>query len=216
MAERNTAEKKKKPDSGVVVDISADAAGGKGKKGKKPKKKKSKLGLMITVFILVLALAATGYVIFRNDFWGVRTAVFTFVHNLDPEYKELTEWEATLTTKEETLTLREQEVDTAQTDLDAYSTELDEREKYLADLEASRVPVYRPPINEDDVVYMQNIGKIYAAMEAKNAADIMVRLYSIEDMAAIIYYMEQTSAAAVLEQMKAEIAADITDQLLRY
>lgn len=217
MAKTNAAEKRKMPEGAVIVDISSDeGAAGPEKIRKKDKKKRknSKLKIFLVLLILFLALASAVFIIMKFDFFGARAAFFQFVHNLDPEYQALSdmrqsleEWEGNLTQIQEDLYARDQALDDMETGLLA-------REKELAEQEAGSNPVYRPPVNDEDVAYMKNIGKIYAEMEPKNAADIMAKLYSVEDMAAIIYYMPQTGAASILELMDAKVAAQITDKLL--
>ena len=180
----------------------------------KRKKKKGGVRALLATIIVLLALSTAIFFIFRYDLYGIRTSLFSFVHNLDPSYQDDTDRSAELYTWELALSEREGRIATEETRLADQSKELGEREQAVTDREVNRVPVYRPPINEDDVLYMQNIGKIYAAMDATAAADIMVRLYSVEDMAAIVYYMSQSAAAAILENMDPTVAANITDRLL--
>ncbi|NLB28868.1 MAG: hypothetical protein GX823_01360 [Clostridiales bacterium] len=61
---------------------------------------------------------------------------------------------------------------------------------------------------------MEGIAKLYAAMEPENAADVIVNLYSLEDMAAIIHFMSASKAAGILECLTPQLAAQITDQLI--
>lgn len=211
MAEDSTAKKKKKSDAATIVDISGEQqqseAGGKNAPKKKRKRKKGKLILVCAIILLLTLAAGFVFVVLQFNPFEMRTAVFGFIHNLDPDYKAVYLLEASVTERETALNTRE-------ATLDSLQETLSKREADIVAAESSTTPVYRPPVNEDDVIYMQNIGKIYAAMEPGNAANIMVKLYSVEDMAAIIYYMKQSSAAAILELMEPSVAAQITDKLL--
>lgn len=218
MAEANAAEKKKNGNGATVVSISngdktahPEANGTKAEK--KKRKKKGGKGILFVIMLLLLAIAFV-VATFIFDLFGLRTQFFSFVHGLDPEYRSVEVFKYELDEREKQLNELEASLAAQQQQLAEYSEELAEQEAYITDLELSSNPVYRPPVNEEDQAYMQNIGKIYAAMDAEAAAKIMVKLYSIEDMAAIIYYMPQAGAAAILEQMDAGTAADITDQLL--
>ena len=214
MADKNA--RNPSPDNTTVIDIS----GGKkevtkktAEKGAKDKKKKSKLPVVIFVFILLLLVAfLTAH--FYLDLFGWKESMFDTMHNLDPKYSEFIDREAALTSKEASIEQREIALVDKETSLSTREQQLTQREKELAQTEKSRVPVYRPPINDSDREYMESIAKIYASMEPENAASVMVNLYSTEDMAAIIYFMSTSKAAAILECLTPALAAQITDQLI--
>lgn len=212
MADKKATEKKKIAAAGAVVDISTgDAIEAD---GKKKKRKKSKVAPFLILFFVILALLTVTYVTFYFNFWNVRTTVFTFVHGLDPDYRAIELREQELEVWEEKLEALNSQSITERNELASLEAQLKEKEAYLANQEASRKPIYRPPVNEEDALYMQGIGKIYSSMEPENAAEIMTRLYTIQDMAAIIYYMSQASAGAIMECMDPDTAAAITDRLL--
>ena len=215
MADKNA--KNPAPDNTTVVDISGGKKGvskKKAERAKSGKKKKRKLPLLIIIFVLVLLIAAflTAHLYF--DFFGWKAPMFEIMHHLDPEYTELTDRESTLTDRETNAEQRELALAERESSLTTRELQLGQREANLAQSEKARVPVYRPPINDSDREYMESISKIYAGMEPANAASIMVKLYSVEDMAAIIYFMSTSKAAAILENVAPELAAQITDQLI--
>lgn len=216
MAGSNAAEKNK-PKSAVIVDISGE--GGNSSKdsasgNRKKKKKGGSIKLFIFLILFFVALVCSAVVIYINDFFAVQTTIIEIAHSIDPEYRGITEKEAELNLRDEKQEALQAKLDAEEKRLATLEQELAKKEQDVAILERSKTPVYRPPINEDDVVYMQNIGKIYGAMEPANAAKAMAELRSVEDMAAIIYFMSQKNAAAVLELMDPKIAALITEQLL--
>lgn len=218
MAESNTAEKRNAQASDTVVDISGEK---KVVKKKKPVKKKGgkKVVLILILFLMLLAIGLT-FAVFRFDLFGIRAGFFEFAHNLDPEYRATAIREAQLDEQQTALDELQATLDERQDSLDTRQQQLDEAEKALKNAQENlkteqiRTPIYRPPVNDEDVAYMKNIGSIYSSMDPENAADILARLYTIEDMAAILYYMPQSNAAAIMELMDHDIAAEITDRLL--
>ena len=216
MADKNA--RNQAPDYTTVVDISGGKKGVSKKqvdKVKTPKKKrKKKLLLFIIIFVLLVLIAAflTAHLYF--DFFGWKEPMFEIMHNLDPDYKDIGDREAALIDKESDL--EQQELALTEREDAVLLKELanNKRETELNDLEKSRVPVYRPPINETDREYMEGIAKIYANMEPENAASVMNNLYTLEDMAGIIYFMSAAKAAAILECMTPSRAAQITDHLI--
>jgi flagellar motility protein MotE (MotC chaperone) len=195
-----------------------------GKKGKKKlvakdkeKPRKKRKGFII-VFILVFLFVIIGgaVLMFIYDFFSIQGIVFEFLHNLDPDYAQnVTIKERNNVQKEAELEAFEEELNARQTGLDIRQRELDEAEASLESAQGNINPIYWPPVNEEDIQFMEDISTTFAAMEPVNAADIMVRLYDVEDMAAIIYYMDEDAAGAILESMSAVTAAQITNALLR-
>ena len=215
MADKNA--RLQTPDNTTVVDISG------GKKGvskrtldreKKPKKKKRKLPLIIFILVLLILIAAflTAHLYF--DLFGWKEPMFEIMHRFDPGYVEIADREVAVTERELALEQLELTLSEREDAIIVKELQLQKRNTELNDLEKSRVPVYRPPINESDREYMESVAKIYAGMEPENAASVMGNLYSIEDMAAIIYFMSTSKAAAILECMTPQRAAQITDQLI--
>ncbi|MCL1829498.1 MAG: hypothetical protein FWG32_08420 [Oscillospiraceae bacterium] len=221
MAAGKTAVKNKNEEADAV---NASAGEGKPERGKKRggktktgnKKRKSRFPLIAILIVIVLVVGFAGAV-FYFDFFNVRTDFYEFLHSVDPDYKGVTDRETALAALAVNLTDREEQVLADEERLSSKDTALNEREAIIAarEKELGRWPIYRPPVNADDVSYVQNIGVIYAEMEPAAAAEIMIRLYSTEDMAAIIYYMEPPNAAAIMECMPPDEAAMISNSLLR-
>ncbi|MDR3311067.1 MAG: hypothetical protein LBS90_06935 [Oscillospiraceae bacterium] len=211
----------------------AAAAGGKAGKTAKPVKvKKSKnsgiLRVVIVTVLVVLLLGAAGTV----GYFGLTQNLFklrdkthdlavSVAYKLDPETAD----------KAETLNKREAELDLRQAQLDAYAeklakdesnyadklTELEKWEQEIKNAESSLRPIFRPPLNEQSVKDMQSVSKTYAAMspeEAANILTIVMRVRGTDYTAAVIYYMKEASAAAILAEMSPSDAATITAVLL--
>ena len=215
MADRNA--KNRTPDNTTVVDIAGGKKGvsrKKAEKNGKDKKKKSKLPLFIFIVVPILLLAAFLTAHFYLDFFGWKEPMFDMIHHLDPNFTELADREAALSDGEAKLEQRETALSERENSIAAKDLQLQTRESELLKAEKARVPVYRPPVNDSDKEYMESISKIYAGMEPEKAAEVMVNLYSVEDMAAIIYFMSTSKAATILEFMTPKLAAQITDQLI--
>jgi flagellar motility protein MotE (MotC chaperone) len=185
---------------------------------KKTSKSKKKGGVSGLIVLLVLIVIAGGglYVIVHFNLFNARgiivDTVLATALKIDPEY---------VSYKEDALRLETalKEAD----DLKAqYEKELElldqEREEIAAEAENNqeldKIPFYLRNLNEDELAEMENLGKIYAAMLPETAADIMPRLYSVRDMASIVFFMKPDSAAALLSAMDASLAADITEELI--
>lgn len=187
-----------------------------GKKIRKTKTKTRKKGRLklILLLVVIFAVGAFLFALVYFDLFGARTGAYEFLHNLDPEYRVVTLREAELEAREAELEAEQQLLAEAQAEMDSYERELTELEADLKAIETNRLPVYRQPLNDSDIEYMQQIGKIFSGMEAQNAADILQSLYDIGDTAAVLYYMSADSAGSILELMEVGYAAQVTDTLL--
>lgn len=186
--------------------------------GKKRKKKKKGRGIIGLIILLVLIIAAGVFIYLTmvNDWGGVRTQALTLVNKLDPEFRYLTEQQVT----EYKQAVAQLEQDRAQLKADQdlvaqQRAELDARRAELAQQELERQPLYRRNLSEDKLNEIKQTGKIYENMDPAIAAGIMSRLYDETYMAAILYYMSAQSAADVMSNMSAELAARVTTELLR-
>jgi len=75
-------------------------------------------------------------------------------------------------------------------------------------------PIYRKNLSELQLEDMKTIGTIYTKMPPEDAAGIISKFTEIEDMAAVIYFMPATAAAAVLGAMDSGLAVQITVALI--
>lgn len=180
------------------------------------KKKKSGGGMFLLFFIVLLILAvAGGYVLIHYNISGARDKLIDMVSSLDPAYVTYQNRLVEQETKQKELDEREAAVLTEEQRLAELKTSLDKQEAELVDQQATKVPIYRQPTSDQDVEDMKSLAKIYANMEAATAATILASLYTTEDMAAILYFMAEKSAAPILAEMRTSLAADITDLLLK-
>ncbi len=182
---------------------------------KKKKKKSRVLRIIIPLVIVLVVIGGLVAAVIFNLF-SVQDMFFDTVYSLDPEYiavgelrAELDSWEAELTEKEEKLLKNEQRLEKLKDELDKRRTELDEREVAI-------MPVYLRPLDEEELANMKSIGRVYSEMAPKDAAEILSSLYSVDDMAAILFYVPEKSSAAILAAMDTALAAEITDILLHY
>jgi flagellar motility protein MotE (MotC chaperone) len=133
---------------------------------------------------------------------------------MDPEYVAAEQLHDQLNQRETELEERESKVAKEKERLAELEKKLDDREKELDRKEWESVPIYRRPMTDEELEDMKSIGEIYARMQPADAAAILASLYSIDDMAAILYYMSEESSSAILAAMDRTVAAEITDELL--
>lgn len=177
------------------------------------KKKKQEGGgggvVGLVVLLVVLVIAGGGlFAIVNFNLFGARDSLISAVSKLDPEYVAYTEDLARL---ERELA----EVEAAKFKNEAEAARLQKEKQDIQTTQtADKTPIYRRILNEDELAEMKSLGKIYSAMEAETAANILPKLYTVRDMATIIFYMDESSAAAVLSAMDAALAADITQELI--
>ncbi|MDR3278381.1 MAG: hypothetical protein LBT12_06365 [Oscillospiraceae bacterium] len=177
-------------------------------------KKKKPFIIGVAVFFLLCAIGLSAFFVIQFDQWGLRTALIESVNRLDPLYSALDARLTEVAGRESAAAAREAEVTAEEARLEEWNTALRQREVDLNSEERSRIPIYRAPTSPQEVTDLESLGKIYASMTAARAAEILARLYANEDMAAILYYMSEKSAAPILSAMDSRLAADITEILL--
>ena len=187
------------------------------KKAKKGKKKGKKLKIIL---IIVLVLLVAGFV-FEEVYYnilGTRDMLIDAVVKLDPDFRareaKLDEREASLLKLQTELDARERTASSRETQNLKRTTELDDREKTLDDLQQRLTPLYRRAMTEQELEDMVSLSRSYSRMAPEDAAVILLELSQPDDVAAILYYMNERNAAAILAVMEPEFAATITDILL--
>ena len=230
----------KKQDIEAAVEV-AEELDEKGKKKKKKDKKsknvdefgnelpKKKRRLLKILLIVIPVFLCAGFVfgVVQWNLFGVRDVVIETVNRLDPEFAE---------TRRNYITLRAVELEEAidafwieaedyRDEMEAEFREIEERheltrleledwEAELVEREQRLVPIYRRDPDGEEFLEMQNLGNIYSAMSAAAAAERLIELHDRRDAAAILLFMSETAAAAILSEMEPRIAAELTDILL--
>jgi flagellar motility protein MotE (MotC chaperone) len=207
----------------TAASVKGANALGSAKVGDAPKKKKKKKRAPLFIFlgILIALIAAFVFLVAQFNVFGFRDKVFDFLYTLNPTYETVLQYEATIRERESNANARIEEIEVVEAQqaeqaaaLDRRRVELDERE---AAIKAQRdLPVYRRPLDDQALADMVAISAVYANMDPTEAASVMSKLFTVEDMAAVIYYMDAEKAALIMEQMEDSVAAGITDKLLRY
>jgi flagellar motility protein MotE (MotC chaperone) len=200
--------KPEKPKKGGAEGI------GRPQKNRRAGKKKTPLIIFIVAFFLLCAIGLFVFAVTQFDQWGLRTSFIESVNKLDPLYASLASRLAAVDLRETAVAAREEEAAAEEARLEEWNAALRQREVDLDGAERDRIPIYRAPSSPQEVADLESLGKIYAAMTPERAAEILARLYANEDMAAILYYMSEKSAAPILSAMDSRLAADITEILL--
>ena len=208
------AAKAPKQSKAQAEDEAASKKEKKEKKGKKGKGKKIKLLLILLLIIIIGAFIFVEFIRPSMSILGVREFLFQSVARLDPDNvsieertEELNERETAIDAREGAAALRETQLDTRRAQLDAREAEIRERERRL-------IPVYRRNMTTQELEDMQSLSNRYAMMSPERAAEILTELHNAPDIAAILYFMGDRGAAAVLAAFETEIAAEITTILL--
>ena len=181
---------------------------------------KKKGGKLKIILLIILVLLVAGFVAEEVYFnWlGTRDMVIDAVIKLDPNIRargaRLDAREAALAEKEEAFEARERQVLTRETQNERRKAELDRTAAELADRELRATPIYRRQMSEQELEDMVSISRAYSQMQPESAAAILGELDSNEDVAAILFYMTERNAAAILAVMEPEYAARITSILL--
>ena len=127
---------------------------------------------------------------------------------------ELEDRRAELNARKAELDEREDSLTSSEKMLEQRSTSLDKREQDIAEIEISKIPLYRRDLSEQELADIEALSGTFAAMSPDSAADVLVRMYDPGNVAVIIYYMSSKNAAAILSAMDPAYAANLTQLLL--
>jgi len=131
---------------------------------------------------------------------------------LERRYQERNE---ELDEREDQILLLEGVLDTRESLLDRRENDLDRREEVIIAMYERTVPLHRrDPISEQDLEDMRSLSRTYTQMAPDVASERLIRLYDPRDVAAILYFMAERNAAAILAAMDPGYAANITEILL--
>jgi flagellar motility protein MotE (MotC chaperone) len=100
--------------------------------------------------------------------------------------------------------------------LDRRSIGLDRREAALnqAAEVAPRPDDPRRELTEQELADIQSVSRTYAQMPPETAAEILMELYEMHDVARILFHMTERNVAAILAALEVEYAARVTEMLL--
>lgn len=193
-------------------------AGGAARRGHAGKSRK-RLIILLAAFVLLAAIATFVFLALRLDFLGARSVFIGAVDSLDPDYVALAERTRYEDARSAELDAREAQLREESDRLDSRGAELDSA-KAAFDAERSAAAErqdevgYWLGLSPQETEDIKSLGRTYAAMDAAAAAEIMARLYTVNDMAAILYHMAEKRVAPILEAMDRQLAAQITEVLL--
>jgi len=218
--------------------------GSKEKKEKIPKEKGEKKGgaggvILIMLLVLILLIGGFAAAVYFNVF-DARVIVADTINEpltrliiwLDPGFstvdqqmrdeaeareKRLVELETDLDKRIAALEEREDGLYSREQQLDRRAAELNSREQQIISMYERTIPLYRrDDRTEQELEDMLSLSRTYSNMSPETAAEIMIKLHDPKDVAAILYYMTERNAAAILAAFKPEYAAEITEILLYY
>ncbi len=182
----------------------------------KEKKSKKKAGVAIIVLLLVATIIALGVMVVTKNLFGGRDMIVKFLISMDPAYETLQQKDAELMALEAALAAREEDVAGREAAVAQEQAELEEQAAALQQQEVlSSFELYIADLSEERLAQFQQLGTIYSNMEPEQAAEALSKVESTMDMAIVIYYMKPDSSAAVLNSLSPQLAAHITESLLK-
>lgn len=207
-----------KPPSGRKMDnkkgkAPKPRAGKKNTVSKPEKKSKGMVGLLVFLFLL-LAAGTVAYFSVANNLFGGRDYVIEQLNSaliaLDWNYKSLAEKQAELELREAAVLSKEEE-------LEKKEQKLKEKQAAASVTTGGSLSNFEnliASLTEERKTQIQQISAIYTGMDSKKAADAVAKLSSLEDMALVLYFMKEKSAAAVMADLTTDTAARITAFML--
>jgi len=184
-------------------------------KPKITKKKKNPLGTIFSLF-LVAAVIAVCVLVVTNDLFGGRGAIISFLAGIDPAYSSFQQKELELEAFRIQLSAREESVRKKEESLEKKEAEIEEKTLALQqEVVNSSLETYLESLSDERLDQFKQIGKIYSNMDPEKAADALSEIGSFLDMAVVVFYMDPGCSALVLGSMEAELAAKITESMLK-
>ncbi len=208
----------------AAADAKARLGGGQKPDGTKGKKAGGGFIVLAVIVILIGAFVAILY------YSGKLTPLLEAAGLIKPaeaeaqmSAEELSAWEAELSERETKVGLKEEELKIKETELSEKEKELIVKENNLKifgqseQAEREYDQTFQEMIaglTDEEIAYFKRMSSVYSKMEPAEAASVLVKLYDIQKIAAIIYYMQPSASAPILELMDEETAADITEMIL--
>ena len=228
-------EKPAKPAKSESDDSAAKASKAKGKgKGKAQKKGGGGGGVIAIMLIIALLLAGSFGAAVYFDVFSARAITSDLLKDpllkvviwLDPTFstvdermrneaeardRRLTTLEEKLEERIEELLQRESRADTREQQLDRRAIELNNREEQIIAMYERTVPLYRRDMTIQEREDMETYARTFTQMAPEAAAQILVGTGSVDDVAAILYFMSERNAAAILAAFHPDYASAVTN-----
>ena len=186
--------------------------------GEAPAGKVKKKGHKLKIILIIVLVVLVACFVFEETYFnylGLRTMLFDAVATIDPDYRmrveALGERERELNAMRAELDAREKTITSREAQNERRSAELQKQTDDIRDREALLTPLYRRQMSEQEQEDMASISLSYSRMTPENAANILLELNKPDDVAAILYFMSERNAAAILAVMEPEFAARITE-----
>jgi len=198
------------------------------------KKKGGKLKIILFIVLAVVLIIAIAVAMLIFNLFGARDIVGEYVYEpivavavwFNPELNDIEQQlrqaherrvqvldtrETGQNMREEELLTREEDVALWETALERRGIALDRREEQLnAQIEAALIPMFRRVLSEQEREEMESLARTYAQMAPADAARILEELPEPVDAAAVLFFMVERNAGAIMAAMDPELAAEIT------
>jgi len=214
---------------------------GEKKKREKPEKipgeKKKSIMLPLLLILIPLLLIGCAVAAIIMNLFNARGMVnevlsdplFRFSVWLNPDYtsveqelqamvdertEQVEQREQYADTRFEEIEQREEAANTREQLLDRRAAAIERREDELTQMYQMTVPLYRRDMTEQEIADMESLVRTFAQMSPEDAAEILIEMAEPRDVAAILYFMVERNAAAIMAVMERDYAAELTEILL--
>jgi flagellar motility protein MotE (MotC chaperone) len=181
---------------------------------KRKRKKRRKRKFILSLFLILLIIAG---VIAAFYYTGVIKSLFELIGFEKPmavmsgieQEQRFQSWQKELEDWEFQLDKREQELEDEKKALSERETAVAQREENVKSFSAVLTET-----DEGRVAVLERLGEIYDKMDVKKAVATIEEMYTVDEMAIIIYYMSDETAAAVLAEMTPSVATQIVSMMI--
>ncbi len=181
---------------------------------KKKRRRRRKRKVLLSLFLILLIIAG---VIAAFYYTGVIKSLFELIGFEKPmavlsgieQEQRFQSWQKELEDWEFQLDKREQELEDEKKALSEREVAVAQREE-----EYKTFSALLKETDEERLAVLERLGGIYDKMDVTKAVGIIEEMYSVDEMAIIIYYMSDSTAASVLAEMTPSIAREIVSMMI--
>lgn len=193
------------------ADSRLESKSGAKKKGSS-RKANPKVVLTAVAVLLAAAVIAGSVLAVTKNLFGGRDKLLAALSSMDPSFQSAESLKAELDRLEQDLSEREKKIASKETSLAKREQELES--SLQEETRGGSLESYLADLSDERIAQIKQVGTIYSGMDSVQAASALSQLESVRDMAAVVYYMKAADAATVLGCMDAQLAAQITENML--
>ena len=108
----------------------------------------------------------------------------------------------------------ENQLQSREAQLDRRSAALDRQEEDEGTRDVEQLPLFRRNLSGQELEDITSLSKTFTQMSPDNAATILAEMEDPNQVASILYFMDERNASAILAAMEVEFAAELTELLI--